>query len=207
MTRQGLIERILRLVYGDQPSDDSAITYSLVNQWINDGIAIAVKNHYKENIQIDGVGYINNSFYINYKGLAIVPDEQLTFKITLPEIPTALGRNEGISIIQFKSNTNQVSYPGILLSENELAMKQSLRIPPNGLLCWPEGNFIYVESTLPLFQYTASVRMISGGDSTNLSSTLNIPQEYIPIIIEYVSKYLSQERSTPKDDSNDGSDN
>ena len=43
MTRNIFIERILRQIYNGQPSDDSSITYSLVNQWLNDAIGLAAK--------------------------------------------------------------------------------------------------------------------------------------------------------------------
>ena len=46
MTRNAFIERILRQIYNGQPSDDSNITYNLVNQWLNDAIGLAVKKNY-----------------------------------------------------------------------------------------------------------------------------------------------------------------
>ena len=49
--------------------------------------------------------------------------------------------------------------------------------------------------------------MISGGDATDLTSTLNVPDDYIPLIIDYVSKQLTLERRVPKDVTNDGQDN
>ena len=58
-----------------------------------------------------------------------------------------------------------------------------------------------------LSQYTANVRMISGGDSTNLQSTLIIPDDYVPMMIEYIKAQLAFERSRPIDSSNDGIDN
>jgi len=66
MTRYALIERILRQIYNGQPSDDSSITYNLVNQWLNDAIGLAVKKNYTDSIQMDGIAYINNSFYTTY---------------------------------------------------------------------------------------------------------------------------------------------
>jgi hypothetical protein len=87
MTRQALIEQITRQIYGSQPSDDANVTPGLVNQLINEGIGIAAKQCYKEAIQLDGVGYVNNGFYSTFKGLAVTRDENFLFKITLPEVP------------------------------------------------------------------------------------------------------------------------
>lgn len=67
MTRRVWIERCLRQIYGGQPSDDSTITVNLVNVWLSTGIGLAAKANYKDNISIDGIGYINNSFYTKLK--------------------------------------------------------------------------------------------------------------------------------------------
>ena len=60
MTRKTFIERILRQIYNGQPSDDSNITFNLVNQWLNDAIGVAAKKNYTDSIQMDGVAYVNN---------------------------------------------------------------------------------------------------------------------------------------------------
>jgi len=58
-----------------------------------------------------------------------------------------------------------------------------------------------------LSAYKANLRMISGGDSSDLNSTLIIPDDYVPIIVEYIKGQLAFERSRPIDVSNDGVDN
>ena len=49
--------------------------------------------------------------------------------------------------------------------------------------------------------------MVSGGDSTDLESTLIVPDDYVPMIVEYIKGQLVFERSRPIDVSNDGVDN
>ena len=49
--------------------------------------------------------------------------------------------------------------------------------------------------------------MVSGGDSTDLESTLIVPDDYVPMIVEYIKGQLAFERSRPIDTSNDGVDN
>ena len=102
MTRYALIERILRQIYNGQPSDDSNITYNLVNQWLNDAIGAVVKKNYTDSIQMDGVAYVNNSFYTTFTNLDINAEtvDSVTYSIDLPLIPYALGKNEGVPIIQ-----------------------------------------------------------------------------------------------------------
>lgn len=207
MTRRHLIERILRQVYGDQPRDDSSITDNLVNEWINTGIGIAAKQNYKESLQLDGIGYVNNSFYTTFKGLEVESDENFTWKITLPQLPFGIGRNEGVSTLQFKDANGKVSLPCIPLSENQKGYYQRMRPIPNVILFYPEGTFLYALSTIILSNYTATVGMVSGGDSSDLSSVLNVPDDFISIITDYCAKMLMLERGQQQDISNDGSDN
>lgn len=207
MTRRFFIERTLRQIYGGQPSDDSTITVNLVNSWLEDATAIAAKANYKDNIAIDGISYVNNSFYTRFKNLAIESDEQFLWKVTLPQIPVGIGNTDGISTIQIKDNsTPQTSYPVILISENQRSYHRGMREIPNKIIGYPEGEFIFLESTLILNSYTAYVTMISGGDSTNLDSTLNIPADYFPPMVEYIKQQLMFERGVPVDSSNDGLD-
>jgi hypothetical protein len=204
MTRQQLIERILRQVYGGQPSDDSNITDNLVNQFINDGIAIAAKQNYKEAIQIDGIGYINNSFYTTFKGLSVSADENFTWKITLPQLPIGLGRNEGVRSLLFKSENNKISLDCIPMSANEVTIFRNMRAIPNKVMYYSEGVDLFVYTTILLSDYTASVTMVSGGDSSDLTSTLILPDDYVNIVIDYCTKMLFLQKAQPSDPANDG---
>jgi len=206
-SRYEFIERALRQIYGDFPSDDASISYNLVNSWLNDGIALAAKANYKDNITIDGIESVNNSFYTTFKNLAISSDGNLLWKITLPQLPIGIGSTEGISTVQIKDNaTPQTSYPIILLSENQRSFARGMRSIPNKLQGYPEGGFVFIESTLILSNYTANVTMISGGDASDLSSTLNVPQDYWQVMVEYIKQQLQFERMQPVDLSNDGTD-
>lgn len=206
MTRFQFIERCLRQIYGQQPSDDASISYNLINFWLNDAIGLAAKTNFRENIQIDGIGYVNNSFYTTYKGIAITADDDFLWKFTLPEIPLGIGRNMGVSTVQFRDSNNNLSLPAIPMSENEKGLYQSVRPIPGKILYYPEGIFCYAITTLQLFSYTATVSMQSGGDSTNLDSILNVPPDYYPTMVEYIMKQLAFEQARPQDNSNDGQD-
>lgn len=206
MTRANFIERCLRQIYGQQPSDDADISYNLINFWLNDAIGVAAKTNYKENYQIDGIGYVNNSFYTTYKGIAIAADEQFLWKFTLPEVPLGIGRNMGISTVQARDINGNISLPWMALSESEKGIYQMLRPLPGKILYYSEGIFCYAITTLQLFNYTATVSMQSGGDSTNLDSVLNVPPEYYPVMTEYIMKQLTFEQSRGLDNSNDGVD-
>jgi hypothetical protein len=208
MTRYALIERILRQIYNGQPSDDSNITYNLVNQWLNDAIGLAVKKNYTDNIQMDGVAYVNNSFYSTFTNVDISAEtvDTVTYSVALPVIPYALGRNEGVAMLQFVGD-KKTSQTAIPLSMNQVAYQEQLRPIQNKILYWIEGKKIYIKSAIPLTQYKATLRLISGGDSSDLTSTLVVPDDYIPHIIEYIKGQLAFEKSRPIDTSNDGVDN
>jgi hypothetical protein len=208
MTRNIFIERILRQIYNGQPSDDSSITYNLVNQWLNDAIGLAAKKNYTDGIQMDGIAYVNNSFYTTFKDLTVELGniDNVTYSIDLPQIPVALGKNEGIATLQFVKD-KLASQTAIPLSINQVAYIDNLRPIQNKILYWTEGKNIYAKSLIPLTAYTANVRMVSGGDSTDLNSTLIVPDDYVPMIVEYIKGQLAFERSRPIDVSNDGVDN
>lgn len=206
MTRHDLIEQIRRQIYNGQPSDDATITEGLVNQYIEEGIAVAAKQNYKENAAIEAVAYINNGFYTTFKGIAVTKDESFLWKVTLPEIPLGVGYSEGVSTMVFKSSSGEVGIPVVWLSENQKSFIDTMRPIPNKILAYQEGIFVYAKSTILLSAYTVLVTMISGGDSTNLNSTLNVPPDYIPVIIEYVKAQLAFEKAQPQDVANDGRD-
>ena len=135
MTRYQFIERILRQIYNGQPTDDASITPNLVNQWLNDAIGMAVKKNYTESIQMDGVAYINNSFYTTFTNLDINPEsvDNLTYSVDLPVIPYSLGKNEGVATLQFvgEKKTSQTAMP---LSINQVAYIEQLRPIQNKIL-------------------------------------------------------------------------
>ena len=207
MTRKIFIERILRQIYNGQPNDDASITFNQVNQWLNDAIGIAVKKNYTDSVQLDGIAYINNSFYTTYTNLDIAAEtvDNVTYSVSLPQIPFALGRNEGVATLQIVGD-KKTSQTAIPLSMNQVGYIENLRPIQNKILYWIEANKIYAKSTIPLTEYKATLRMVSGGDSTDLESTLIVPDDYVSVIVEYIKAQLAFERARPIDQSNDGVD-
>jgi len=207
MTRRTFIEQVRRLIYGDQPSAEANITVNLVNVWLNQAIGIAAQKNYYDSVKLDGVSYINNSFYTTFKNISISQDEQFLWKITLPQIPLGLGQNDGLSKLQIKdSDSNQLSQPVIWLTQNQTTFVQNMRPIPNKLLAYSQSKYVYIISTLLLNLYTAQVTMVSGGDNTDLDSVLNVPDDYIPVMIEFLKNQLMAQRLAPQDRTDDGAD-
>lgn len=168
---------------------------------------MAAKANYKDNIAIDGMNYINNSFYTTFKGLAVANDDQFTFKITLPQIPFGIGQDEGVSMLVFKDyQSQQLSKSVVWLTANQKTFFHGMRPIPNKLLAISEGKFVYVYTTLLLNSYTANVTMVSGGLDTDLGSELNVPADYYDVMTQFLVKNLLLELNNPVDAANDGLD-
>ncbi len=211
-TRRLIIQRTLRQVYGGQPSDDAMITELLANAWLNDAIGVAAKANYTESIKIDGVGYINSGFVKTYSGLTFTAEDIFTYKATLPQVPVGIGQNEGIQSLRIQQpgmdGATGKSVDGIPLTMNQVGINRGRRSIPNRFEYWFEGGEVFVTTNgQDLTQdYTAIARIVSGGDSTDLDSTLNIPDDYMPIIVEYFKSQLGFELNRPQDTSNNGAD-
>lgn len=207
MRRDVFIEAIRRQIYNGFPSDDATITINLVNTYIEPAIGIAAQTCYDKNIQVEGVGFVNNSFCTTFKNLTITSDGNFLWKVELPDIPVGLGAVDGISRFVIKDDSSpQVSYPVVLLSENQVSIHRGMRNIPNKILGYPEGKYVYIMSTLMLNQFTGQATMVSGGDKTDLDSELNVPSNYLPIMQDWIVKQLMLERNIPVDAQNDGLD-
>ncbi len=209
MTRREFIERTLIQIYGGIKTDDAEITDSLVNYWLSDAIGFAAKTCWKESIQIDGIAYLNNSFYTTFSGIAISTDntDNLCYQFELPQIPFGLGKNEGLAKIQFKDSNGFVSQNAIPLSMNQIGYADRQRPIPGKIIYWYEGNIVRMKTPLIMTEYTVIVRMASGGNSSDLDSELNVPADYFPVIVDYIQKQLMFERSIPQDTDSNGQDN
>ena len=206
-TRRAIIERIRRQVYNDYPASEATITIGLVNSYLNDALAFAAKQNYKENGLLEAVASVNNSFYSTFKNLSVSQDSQFIWKITLPQVPVGLGYNDGISTLTFNdSESSQISKTVIWLTENQRTYFDSMRPIPNKLIAYYQGDSAYVKSTLLLSAYTANVTMVSAGLSNDLDSVMNFPNDYMPMVQEYITKQLILERSQLVDAQNDGLD-
>lgn len=208
MIRGQFLESILMQVYGGKITDDAEITYNLVNLYLSEGIGVAAQAAYKGAIQLDGVGYVNNGFYSTFSGITISQDstDNLCYKLELPEIPAGIGNSMGLAEVRFKDD-GFTSLPGIPLSMNQWGYFDSMRPIANKILYLQEGKFVRAKTPLILTDFTATVKMISGGVSNDLNSELNVPPDYLPICREYMIQKLLAERAVGQDNINDGSDN
>lgn len=190
---------IRRQIYGGQPNDDAEITPNLVNKWLDLGIAAAAEKNQKDNLMLDGIAYVNNSFYTTFKSLAITNDSFGVWKVELPQIPLGLGSSSGLPTMLIKDNVSpQLSYNPVWLSQDQRSYQRGMRAIPNKILAYAEGKYVYLESLIDLSNYTAQATMVSGG-TTSMDSEINVPDNYLPLIVEYIKNQLNFERMQPKD--------
>lgn len=208
MTRRYFIERTLIQIYGGLPEDDHELTYDIINAWLPDAIALAAKRNYSENIQLEGIGYTNNSFYSTFSGIAITADQtdNSCYSFVLPEIPLGIGRTDGLAEIRFKGPDGQTSYPAIPVSIAQWGYMDRMPFVSNHIFILPEGKTVRAKTSLPLWDYTATAKMISGGDATDLDSELNVPADYYPVMVEYLKQQLMLQKAQRQDITNDGND-
>ena len=79
----------------------------LVNQYLDQAIAFAAKTNYTDNLKLEGVGFVNNSFYTTFKSIAITKDEQGVWKLELPQVPVGIGASEGVSTLVLRDDKNK----------------------------------------------------------------------------------------------------
>jgi len=173
--------------------------------WLSEGIAEAAKQNYKDTSIMDGIAYVNNGFYTTFKNLSLSFDAKYTYVIALPDYPIGLGTSFGVNTVQLKDEANNVTYPMIPISASQKTFFQTMRTVPNKTLYYPENKNVYVFSPLILNSgYTAQVSMISGGDSTDLDSELNVPPDYLNIVDAFIGRMLTAELKQVKDQANNG---
>jgi hypothetical protein len=205
MTRKVLIEQIRRMLYGGVPTDDANITEKEINLYLNEALAYMAKVNYTDSIKLDGIETVSDAFYLTFKNLAIVKDNDTGYySLDLPQVPLGLARGYGISTVTFPSSTGLAKSP-IPISVRELDYMDSLKQPPSKIFYWPEGKKLWFKSYTNLVGKLAIVRMVST-ESANLDDELNVPQEYITDIINLVMNQLGKRKTATQDSTNDGLD-
>lgn len=204
-TRKIFAQQIQRMIYGEIPNDDVDISLNLINRYVNQGIALAAKANYTDNLKMDGIAYVNSSFYTTFKNIAITKStfEDFCYELSLPEIPVALGRADGVAQLTLKDVT-QFSLTGVPITTEQVAFRKVMRRIPNRFYYWYERSTVIIDCVLDITDYTATVKMVSSGsDNTDLSATIYLPNEWLSFVQDYVVKNLILERQQPKDLTND----
>jgi hypothetical protein len=203
MTRKQIIYQILRFIYNGEPNDDADITPNLVNQYLNEGIAQAVKAAYAMSYNIDQVGSVPDGFYMTTKGLSLTKDSDTGYYHTdLPQVPVAISKDDSITdmVVLLGSGRKR---SGVRVEQKELGVMFEVRIDSTMIYYWIEGKTLYAWSNMDISDKTCMVRQVIT-QGTDLDDTINCPDDLLDSVIKYTTSILPYELLQGKDVSNEG---
>lgn len=204
-SRRQYCEAIQRTMAGGFPSDDFEITIPLINFYLNSAIGYAIKASYKDEIQLNGVEGVADAFYATFTGLNISKDLNTGwYNIVLPQQTVGVGAGWDItSFLMVKgSGAKLFGYP---ITQKEVAYLYTNPKGCNDVYFWVVKDRMNIHSCSDITKYKGIVTMLVS-QSTDLDASMNVPDGYMPLIIEYMTKTLGVMMNMPIDISSDGVD-
>lgn len=203
MTNRQLAELIQRQIAGGTPSDDFEPKLEEIALWIPHGVAAAARVNYTDGVNVDGIEFVGDAFYTTIKNLALTLDEDTGwYQTTLPTLPYGLSTGYDITAMRVQGD-RQVSDAAIRIPQRQVSFYDRMRLPPNKLFFWVEGKTVNVKSFAVLDGMAVRVTMATPGTG-GLDADMNCPDDYIPMVVDYVKKQLLTPQPQPPDLSNDG---
>jgi hypothetical protein len=202
-TRRHLIELVQRQLSGGTISQDSELTSGLINQYINSAVGYAVKAQYKEEIQLNGIENISDAFYSEFIGITITKDTVSgQYRAALPQQPVGIGAGWDISDFMLIAGSGAKIFAKPI-SPREVHFLYDLDGGCDEVYFWVNGTTASLHSCSDITKYKANVRMISS-QSSDPDAPMNIPDAYLPLMIEYIDKTLGIQMNVTIDSSEDG---
>lgn len=202
-TRKQILETVQRLMLGGVASDDTELTIGLINQHLNGAIGYAARVNYKEEIELNGVESVADAFYSDFTAIAVTKDSVTgLYTVILPQQPVGLGAGWDISSFYLitGSGARIFAHP---ISPREVEFLYASSKPCNEVFYWISGVTVSLYSCKDISKYKAYIRMISS-QATDFNTPINLPDAYLPLVVEYLAKILGIEVQRPIDISNDG---
>lgn len=202
-TRGQICEALQRIMLGGLASDDTDLTIPYINFYLNSAIGYAIKSNYKDEIQLNGTEGVSDGFYATFSGLTITKDNNTGwYNISLPQTTVGVGAGWDIS------NFMMVSGSGAKIFGNPIAQKelQYLYTNPKGcndVFFWVVKDKMNIHSCKDISKYKGMVTMLVS-QSDDIDSVVSIPDGYMPLIMEYLTKALGIVMNMPVDISSDG---
>lgn len=194
-----LIERIKKHIAGDFAGNDFKITDNEILLYIDAGIPFVLKGQMFENVKITGVFEVPDAYLVTYLISPLTRNTPTNEWVgTLPQTPLALptGYNITDAYISQVGSSNQ----SIFITSNKRTPYRNNLPKPSGLFARVEYNKIYLQAPngMPLSGQNLYVQMpISRTDSVN--DPMNIPDDAIQPLFDYVVGKIAQRFSLPKD--------
>jgi len=202
MTRKEVVDLIRLRLAGDIPSQDFRPFPEEINLWLNPALADAMKRNYIEGVNIDGMEFVGDAFYVSVKGIALTKEDKSDYYVgLLPEMPLSLPRGYDVSSMYIETSDNKLSRSGVRVSPQQIDFYKELPHPSNRVFFWFEGQKIYIDSFAPLDGQTARLRM-AGSIDTTMTAVYPCPADYLSFVMDSIIARYAQ--PVPKDESNDG---
>lgn len=202
-SKKMLIQRLERHMNNGYPKDDWTVTENQMLLYIDAAIPLVMKGQMFENAKVSGLFETPEAYLATYDfTIANQRSNTTEWYITLPQTPLALPDGYAITDVYFIDGgfEGQRCY---YLAPKRQAYRNSLP-KPDGVYFRIEGRKLFLQATSnqPLYNYKISVQMpISRTD--DIDAVMNIPDDSLNLIFEYVVKQLIQRIQMPQDVIND----
>jgi hypothetical protein len=194
-----LIERIKKHIAGDFTGNDFKITDNEVLLYIDAGIPFVLKGQMFENVKITGVFEVPDAYLVTYLISPLTRNTPTNEWVgTLPQTPLALptGYNITDAYISQVGSSNQ----SIFITSGKRVPYRNNLPKPSGLFARVEYNKIYLQAPngMPLSGQNLYVQMPISRTS-DVNDAMNIPDDAIQPLFDYVVGKIAQRFSLPKD--------
>jgi hypothetical protein len=203
-TVRQISQLILRRVSQGRPSDESAITENEVALWLGHAVAAAAVRAYQGAVQVDGVESVPDGFYHTFKNLSLTEDEDTGFyEFTLPAKPYGLSGGWDMQSATIQG-TGVLSGEMVRVAPNQRGFYKKLG-PKNAIFFWVEGITGVVDSPVDLTG--KRVRVTMPAMSLDMDDEMNVSEDQLVFITEYILKNFLSTLNVQPDLSNDGKPN
>ena len=198
-SKQMLIERVKKQIAGDFTGGDFKVTDNEILLFIDSGIPYILKGQAFEGAKITGVFEVPDAYITTYLISPITRNAATNEWVgTLPQTPLALPTGYNITDA-YISQPNQGRQSIFITSNKRVPYRNNLP-KPSGLFARVEYNKIYLQSPngMPLNGQDLYVQMPISRTS-DISAPMNMPDDAIQPLFDYVVGKIAQRFSLPKD--------
>lgn len=200
MTASAVAEEIFRMYYKFAPQQDSDLDERDVLFHVFNGACKYAVTDAQVNQKADEGYYSNDQFYLKYT-LPVLTDVGGRFYVTLPSAPVSLAGNREIDHVYFPG----ANCSAIFISAKQRSYLANLPKIPGIQWYLDNGNMYFNKNGLAKQLGLVSFNIICAG--SNPLAELNLPANYIPLLVQDIVKMLLVEKGLQADLSNDKVDN
>lgn len=199
-TAAAVAEEIFRMYYKFAPQQDSDLDERDVLFHVFNGACKYAVTDAQINAKADEGYYANDQFFLKYT-LNVQTDAGGKYYVPLPSAPVSMAGNREIDHVYFPG----ASCSAIFISAKQRSYLGNLPKIPGIQWYLDNGNMYFNKNGLAKNLQTVSFNIICAGN--NPLAELNLPANYIPILVGEIVKMLLVEKGLQSDLSNDKVDN